>query len=81
LDEAAQVHVMHIAVKQPDIFAAQINALKVQKDHETRERILYDPPQNTGSAHIAGSELSDRSGEGVRGFEHLPMLSFLSTTV
>jgi hypothetical protein len=72
---------MHIAVKPPDFFALQASALKVHEDHEAGEPILYDPSQNTGSAHIAGSELSDRSCKGIRGLEHLPTLSFLSTTV
>jgi hypothetical protein len=81
LDEAVQVHVMHIAVKQPDFFAPQVNALKVHENHDAGERIVYDPSQNTGSAHIAGCELSNRSSEGVRGFEHLPTLLFPPTTV
>jgi hypothetical protein len=56
---------MHIAVKPPDFFALQASALKVHEDHEAGEPILYDPSQNTGSAHVAGCELSDRFSEGV----------------
>jgi hypothetical protein len=56
---------MDIAVKPPDFFALQASALKVHEDHEAGEPILYDPSQNTGSAHVAGCELSDRFSEGV----------------
>lgn len=72
---------MHVAVEPPDLFAPQVSAFKVHEDHEAGERILYDPSQNTGSAHIAGSELSDRSCKGIRGLEHLPTLSFPPVTV
>jgi hypothetical protein len=56
LDETIQIHAMHIPMHQLDL-------LEVQDDHEAGERIVHDPSQNTGCAHVAGSKVRDGSGE------------------
>ncbi|MGF9764521.1 hypothetical protein AAII07_56505 [Microvirga sp. 0TCS3.31] len=62
---------MHIPMHQPDLLAPHANLIEVRDDYETGERIVYDPSQNTGCAHVAGSKVRDGSGESVWGLEHI----------